>query len=204
MRCLFQLRVKLASTQIRPGQLGQGETISACGSAVSLSHRRKLTSHDFWLSLSSKQRRHPYSGAQTCTRIWVHAMISLWKKPWLICRWGWREIRNAFPIISWARFGAQNKDVGASSQTLLAGLRLRLWRRIERCLLWQRGKLFSFITSDKARVDSGGWHFYPGQVFPYKRGTSRCHHKKHSVNVFEILKSCRARVLSSFPTEGVK
>ena len=144
MRCLFQLRVKLASTQIRPGQLGQGETISACGSAVSLSHRRKLTSHDFWLSLSSKQRWHPYSGAQTCTRIWVHAMISLWKKPWSICRWGWREIRNAFPIISWARFGAQNKDVGASSQTLLAGVRLRLWRRIERCLLWQRGNIITF------------------------------------------------------------
>ena len=44
------------------------------------------------------------------------------------CRTRWKEIRNALPVICWV-LGAQNKDISASSQTLLTDVKIRLrWR----------------------------------------------------------------------------
>ena len=52
------------------------------------------------------------------------------KKPLCICQSCWKQIRNAFPVISGIPLGAQNKDFGDASQTLLNGVKLRLWRRL--------------------------------------------------------------------------
>ena len=38
-------------------------------------------------------------GQNLYTRIWVCAMIGLFKKPVSICQTGWREIWNSFPVI---------------------------------------------------------------------------------------------------------
>ena len=56
------------------------------------------------LSLSAKQHRKSCSGPQLYIRIWVRAMIGLLKKPLSICQSGWKEIRNAFPVILWVRW----------------------------------------------------------------------------------------------------
>ena len=48
-------------------------------------------------------------GQNLCTRIWVCAMIGLFKKPVLICQTGWREIWNSFPVIRWVRCGPKTR-----------------------------------------------------------------------------------------------
>ena len=58
-------------------------------------------------------------------------MIGLLKKPLLICQPEWKEIRSAFPVIHWVDLlVAQNKDIGAASQTLLTEAKLRLRRKL--------------------------------------------------------------------------
>ena len=54
-------------------------------------------------------------------------LIGLLKNGLSICQSTWREIRSAFPVIP---LGDKNKDIGAASQTLLTGVRLRLWHRL--------------------------------------------------------------------------
>ena len=73
-------------------------------------------------------------GPHLCTRISLRTMTGLLKKKLLsICQSGWREIRNAFPVISLSLLEAWNKDIGTASQTLLTGwtgVRLRMRRRL--------------------------------------------------------------------------
>ena len=57
-------------------------------------------------------------------------MIGLLKMALSISQSGWKEIRNALPVIRWVRREAQNKDLGATSQTLLTGVWLPLQRRL--------------------------------------------------------------------------
>ena len=70
-------------------------------------------------------------GPHLCTRIRVRATIGLLKMPLLICQARWREGRNAFRISgnSSSPLGAQKKDICVASQTLLSGIRLRLWKK---------------------------------------------------------------------------
>ena len=58
----------------------------------------------------------------------MRAIIGLLKKPLAICKLGWREIRNAFPVFEYV--GVQEKDLGVVSQTLLTGKKLRLQRSL--------------------------------------------------------------------------
>ena len=73
-------------------------------------------------------------GPHLCTRISLRTMTGLLKKKLLsICQSGWREIRNAFPVISLSLLEAWNKDIVTASQTLLTGwtgVRLRMRRRL--------------------------------------------------------------------------
>ena len=73
-------------------------------------------------------------GPHLCTRIWLRHHDWIVKKRLLsICQSGWREIRNAFPVISLSLLEAWNKDIGTASQTLLTGwtgVRLRMRRRL--------------------------------------------------------------------------
>ena len=48
-------------------------------------------------------------GQNLYTRIWLCAMISLFKKPVSICQTGWRESWNSFPVIKLNPLRAQNK-----------------------------------------------------------------------------------------------
>ena len=66
-----------------------------CRYESSLRHRRNLTLVKF----ICKQCQSSCSGSLLCTRIWVHAMIGLLKKPLSICQSGWKEIQNAPPVI---------------------------------------------------------------------------------------------------------
>ena len=52
-----------------------------------------------------------------CTRIWVRAVIGLFKMPLSICQSRWRDIRNALPVIRSVRWGPRT--------TILALLRRR-------------------------------------------------------------------------------
>ena len=76
-----------------------------------------------WLTPSAKQRRNPCSGLPA-----VYPDLST-RHDWpvkkglcFVCRdrqSGWRGIRNALPVIRWVRWGVQNKDLCAASQTVL-------------------------------------------------------------------------------------
>ena len=57
------------------------------------------------------------------------------KMPLLICQLGWREHRNAFSPVICRLLGAQNKDIGVASQTLLTGIRLLLRNRLRTLML---------------------------------------------------------------------
>ena len=63
--------------------------------------------------------KYLYWAPQLCTQIWVRAMIGLFKRPLSISG------NSLSPL------GAQNGDLGAASQTLLTGNKLRLRRRLQ-------------------------------------------------------------------------
>ena len=77
-------------------------------------------------------------GPHQCTRIWVRAMIDLLKKPSSICQSRWNKIETLFRYLV-ESVGAQNKDIGVASQTLLTDVKLRLRRRL-------LGRLASFYA----------------------------------------------------------
>ena len=62
-------------------------------------------------------------GPQLCTRLDLSTSYDWpFKSALSMCSSTWREIRNAFPVIS---LGDQNKDIGAACWTLLTRVRLR-------------------------------------------------------------------------------
>lgn len=52
-------------------------------------------------SICKRVAKSLYWVPHLCTRIWVDAMIVLFKKPLLICQSSWREICCAFAVIHW-------------------------------------------------------------------------------------------------------
>ena len=48
-------------------------------------------------------------GQNLYTRIWVCAMIGLFKKPVSICQTGWREIWNSFPVMKLTPWGPRTR-----------------------------------------------------------------------------------------------
>ena len=46
-----------------------------------------------------------------CTRIYLHAMIGLLKKPSSICQSRWKKIQNILLVIQLSLFGAHNKNM---------------------------------------------------------------------------------------------
>ena len=65
-------------------------------------HLAPQTEITFWLSPSAKQCGKSVLGRKVFTKIWERAIIEKFKKPSPIVPIGWREIRNAFPVIQWA------------------------------------------------------------------------------------------------------
>ena len=79
-----------------------------------------------WFSLSAKQwvlKSWLVLGLRLCTRVWVHAMISMLKKPLSICQSGWKEILKR---ICGQPKGAQDRDVGTALQTSLTEKKRKL------------------------------------------------------------------------------
>ena len=87
-----------------------------------------------WSSPSAKKCQNPCSGPPPVYQDFItHHDWLVKKKLRSICQSGWREIRNAFPVISLSLLKAWNKDIGTASQTLLTGwtgVRLRMRRRL--------------------------------------------------------------------------
>ena len=68
-----------------------------------------------WLSPPVKHRRNP----------WAPTLPVFDYAPWLACLESHSRFANQFE----RKLGAQNKEFGATLQTLLTGIKLRLWRR---------------------------------------------------------------------------
>ena len=69
---------------------------------LSLRHRRNQT---LVKSVCETAPEFLALGRHLCTRIWLRTINGLKLKPLSICQWGWREIRNALPVIRWVRWG---------------------------------------------------------------------------------------------------
>ena len=61
------------------------------------------------LSPSAKQLQIIVLGPHLWTGIWVREMIGILKMPLSINQSGWKEIRNAFPVIRWVRWEARTR-----------------------------------------------------------------------------------------------
>ena len=77
---------------------------------------------NLWLSPSACQCWNLSLGPQLCSRIWVHLMVGLLKKLWLICQSGWREIQNTLPVICWVCWGPRAVCWGARDGAVVRAL----------------------------------------------------------------------------------
>ena len=57
-----------------------------------------------WLTPSAKHHRNPCFEPPPVYQDLVRVMIGLLKRPLSICQSGWKEIRNALPVIRWVRW----------------------------------------------------------------------------------------------------
>ena len=64
-------------------------------------------------SVSSTVPKKYLFWAHICVPGFQYSMIGLFKMPLSICQSGWRETRNAIPVIWWVPWGTQNKDIWA-------------------------------------------------------------------------------------------
>lgn len=74
-----------------------------------------------------------YQGLHPCTRVWVCAIIGLFKNWLSICQSGcpWTEIQNALPLIFWVCKRPCPRIFPSASQMVPTGARLHLWHRLE-------------------------------------------------------------------------
>ena len=77
---------------------------------------------NLWLSPSACQCWNLSLGPQLFSRIWVHVMVGLLKKLWLICQSGWREIQNTLPVICWVCWGPRAVCWGARDGAVVRAL----------------------------------------------------------------------------------
>ena len=97
------------------------------------SHNQKIVTNGFPWSLTRNRKIVIHGIWDPRTWIWVCAMISDLKKPLWICQLGWNKIWNALLVNLLSPLGAQDKDFGTASQTLLTEVKLHLQCRLAVC-----------------------------------------------------------------------